>query len=521
MTDPTYLTLNGARHWVRLAGKSPGDGSEPPIIVLHDGPGDDSAAFEHSLGPRLEEEFRLVYYDRRGCGRSRLPGDEAPLPDGYALPQLAADLEALRAGLGFQRIVLLGLGLGGALAVEYALAYGQHIDGLILDAPPLAEDWRIAAVQTAGFLQVAGADDLPALRRIGQAPAAPAERLAALWAAAAPETQAAFLFYDPTAAAGWRASHPESDPAPAWLAQPPRSPTLLEALPGLGRLPVLLTCGWHDRCVGPEICRDAALRLPRAELGLFQNSAHYPYLEETRPYTQTLIGWMRSNVLFNDARNHPRSLPPRQLQMIWPARRLDDPPRAAPPEGYTLRAFQPGDEQGEAHGFYELMDLAGFGSWDETSITPWLRRILPGGWLCAIHTASGRVAASALALHDASHEHPYGGELGWVAAHPAQRGRGLGGLVSAAVTARLLQAGYRDVHLYTEDYRPAAIRTYLKLGYVPFWSRYGAPDGGDEPQMLDRWRALCARLDWPFAPEAWIAAWPEKPAGHLPKTKLD
>lgn len=515
----TFLTLNGVRHWVRQAGKSPGDGTEPPLVVLHDGPGGSSYAFERTLGARLENEFRLVYYDQRGCGRSDAP----PNPGDYSLPLLAADLEALRAALGFRRIVLLGLGFGAALAVEYALAHPETLDGLILDAPPLAEPWRIAAVQTAGFLQVAGADDKPALQRIsdawgawGDAPGAPVERLARLWAAASPETRDAFLFYDPAAAARWHTLEQESglpwngDMARALLAQPPRSPSLLEALPGLGRLPVLVTCGWHDRCAGLEACRDAVLRLARGELGMYQDSAHCPYIEETQSCFHTLRSWISRNVLFNDARNHPRNAPQRQLQMIWPAARRADPPAADPPPGYSLRAFQPGDEQDDAHGFYELIDLAGFGDWNENSITPWLQRILPDGWMCVFHTASRRVVANALALHDASREHPFGGEVGWVTAHPDHRGRGLGGVVSAAATARLLQAGYRDVHLYTEDYRPAAIRTYLKLGYVPFWSRFGAPEGGDEPQMLDRWRTLCAQVNWPYTPQAWIAAWPER-----------
>ena len=79
-------------------------------------------------------------------------------------------------------------------------------------------------------------------------------------------------------------------------------------------------------------------------------------------------------------------------------------------------------------------------------------------------------------------------------ADPDHAGRGLGLAVSAAVTARLLQAGYRHIHLYTEHWRLAALKTYLKLGYVPFLYL---------PEMLARWRALCPQLPWPFTPEPW------------------
>ena len=62
--------------------------------------------------------------------------------------------------------------------------------------------------------------------------------------------------------------------------------------------------------------------------------------------------------------------------------------------------------------------------------------------------------------------HPFQGNLGWLAGDPAHAGRGLGAAVSAAATTRLIAAGHRDIRLGTEDFRLAAIRIYLKLGYV-------------------------------------------------------
>lgn len=95
-------------------------------------------------------------------------------------------------------------------------------------------------------------------------------------------------------------------------------------------------------------------------------------------------------------------------------------------------------------------------------------------------------------MHDHTEQHPFGGELGWLAADPAHAGRGLGMAVSAAVTGRLISAGYRNIHLYTEEWRLAAIKTYLKLGYIPFLFA---------PEMAGRWRKVCAQLQWPFGPE--------------------
>ncbi|MBN1202806.1 MAG: GNAT family N-acetyltransferase [Anaerolineae bacterium] len=179
-----------------------------------------------------------------------------------------------------------------------------------------------------------------------------------------------------------------------------------------------------------------------------------------------------------------------QLQMVWPEHLLRAPLPVRLPPGYTLRTYRQGDEPR----FYAIMELAGFTGWDDRRLRPWRSRILPAGWFMAVHEASGEIAATAMALRNPSDQLPPGGELGWVACDPAHTGQGLGMVVSAAVTARLIDAGYRDIRLYTEDWRLPALKTYLKLGYIPFLY---APD------MPGRWQVICTQLQWPFTPEAW------------------
>jgi mycothiol synthase len=182
-----------------------------------------------------------------------------------------------------------------------------------------------------------------------------------------------------------------------------------------------------------------------------------------------------------------------QLQMVWPERLLDAPPAVRLPAGYALRTYRPGDEAR----FYEVMALAGWPGWDEERLRPWLYRILPGGWFMAVHQASGQIVATAMATHDPTWSVPFCGEVGWVAGDPAHSGRGLGRVVCAAVTARFIEIGYRHIHLYTEDWRLPAIKIYLRLGYVPYLCT---------PEMPERWRMICAQLNWPFTPEGWRAA---------------
>jgi len=185
-----------------------------------------------------------------------------------------------------------------------------------------------------------------------------------------------------------------------------------------------------------------------------------------------------------------------QLQMVWPDVRLDQPPVVELPPEYMIRTYRRGDETR----WYAVMALAGWEGWDDTKLMQWLLRILPESWFMAIHRKSGEIVASALCVHDHSEQHPFGGELGWVASDPAHRGKGLGRAVCAAATARLIRGGYRNIHLYTEDWRLPALKTYLTLGYVPFLYI---------PEMEPRWQTICEQLHWSYTPDVWRAAYPE------------
>ncbi len=182
--------------------------------------------------------------------------------------------------------------------------------------------------------------------------------------------------------------------------------------------------------------------------------------------------------------------PYQQLRMVYPEHLLKTLPSVQSPAGYFLRTYHPGDEAR----FYNVMAIAGWKGWNDDKLRPWLPRILPDGWIMVIEETSGKIVATAMALRDESEFGSAGGELGWLASDLAHANKGLGMTVSAAVTARLIQEGCRHIHLYTEHWRLAALKTYLKLGYVPYLYM---------PEMLERWRAICEQLQWEFTPEVW------------------
>lgn len=119
---PAVLDVEGGRLAYETCGTGP-----RTIVLLHDGILH-SAAWDDAW-PILCERFRVVRYDRRGYGAS-------PTATGPYAP--ASDLERLLKALGVERAVLVGSSAGGGLAVDYALAHPDGVDGLVLVGPWVA-----------------------------------------------------------------------------------------------------------------------------------------------------------------------------------------------------------------------------------------------------------------------------------------------------------------------------------------------------------------------------------------------
>jgi len=76
--------------------------------------------------------------------------------------------------------------------------------------------------------------------------------------------------------------------------------------------------------------------------------------------------------------------------------------------------------------------------------------------------------------------------MGWVAADPAHRGKGLGQAAIAAATRVLLEHGAKCIYLLTDDWRVPAIKSYIKVGYVSVYHN---------PEMRRRWQELFLKLN--------------------------
>jgi 3-oxoadipate enol-lactonase len=109
-----YVEVNNARLWVE------DDGDGPAILFLHGGLGD-SRLWE-PVAARLADAFRCIRYDLRFYGRS-----EGPPEEWSSLDDAVGVLEAL----GVERSAVVGLSLGGGLALDLALAHPERVSALV------------------------------------------------------------------------------------------------------------------------------------------------------------------------------------------------------------------------------------------------------------------------------------------------------------------------------------------------------------------------------------------------------
>jgi pimeloyl-ACP methyl ester carboxylesterase len=106
-------------------------GAGPAVVLIHGG-NMDRRIWDDQI-PALAERYRVVRYDVRGFGRSSDPASP------YASEE---DLRRLMDHLALDRATLIGLSLGGRIAIDFALAHPQSVRALVLAGPGLSGfDW--------------------------------------------------------------------------------------------------------------------------------------------------------------------------------------------------------------------------------------------------------------------------------------------------------------------------------------------------------------------------------------------
>lgn len=125
-----YVQADKAQLFCRVFGK--GD----PIVVIHGGAGLTQDYLLPAMA-KLGENNMVIFYDQRGCG---LSSGEINA-DSMQTRVFLEDLESIRGAFCLKKMTVLGHSWGGYLAMQYAIAYPESTDKLILlNSMPASSD---------------------------------------------------------------------------------------------------------------------------------------------------------------------------------------------------------------------------------------------------------------------------------------------------------------------------------------------------------------------------------------------
>jgi pimeloyl-ACP methyl ester carboxylesterase len=248
------VDVNGARLWYDEAG------SGPAVLLLHGGLGD-SGLWEPVV-PFLAERFRTIRSDLRFYGRSTGPNVPWSWQD---------DAIGVLDELGVERAAIVGLSMGGKLALDIALAHPERLWAVAGVAPGLGGHDGGAYTEEHEARYEAAEDKTGAMMEIDfevWAPLGADDRIRQLWRAT-----------------------PDANPLPDGLE--PLGPPGAPAKERLGELsvPTLIVTASHDpagmREIGPLVEREA----PNAR-HLELDSDHYLTLREPELLSRVLLEFL-------------------------------------------------------------------------------------------------------------------------------------------------------------------------------------------------------------------------------------
>ena len=259
---------------IRLHVAEAGQGGRP-VILVH-GFTADGEEMAGVVGPLAEQGWHAVAPDLRGHGRSARPTD----PDAYSFELMAGDVVGLADDRGWDRFVLVGHSMGGAVAQILALDRPERLNGLILAS---TFHGPVPGI-TMGLVEL-GRWVVREAGMTGLADATAARR------AENPESVAAFERLQETRPGYAEESRTRLEAASPdmWMALAPRfvdQPDRLERLAGLD-VPTAVIVGELDATMGDD-CRRLAATIPGATLTVIPDAGHVPQIENPDAWWRAL-----------------------------------------------------------------------------------------------------------------------------------------------------------------------------------------------------------------------------------------
>lgn len=281
-----------------------GDGT--PAILINGGPGAGHRVFLGWFSFLQEFGYKVVYFDEIGRGRSTRN------ISGKFSPQMTVnDIEAVRKHLKADKVTLIGHSYGGIPAVQYALQYPQHVkEVLMLNA---SYDRRSQQMNIDNVNHLIKTKYPETWEEI--------ERLQALGIRSKEDRYADLIYSGPAAKElqfldpknrKKRTKYPSKDKRDRYnlnvyfdiMGDDPEI-EITGTLKGIDvtqqlanfNIPTLVIGGRHDNLSTPELVYQFYKMLPEktANLEMFEQSRHWPWVEEPEKFIQVVSDFIRKN----------------------------------------------------------------------------------------------------------------------------------------------------------------------------------------------------------------------------------
>lgn len=251
---------------VELACDLAGAGNRPWVVMVHGFPF--TRATWTAQVAALARDFRVLTYDLRGMGESDL--GPAPQP----LEAYVDDLLALLDEVGAERVALVGLSMGGYIALRAVERAPARFRALVLAdtrSEPDSDEGKVGRAAGIRALHAGGQREFVRglMPKMLKRPDSPAGRA----------LESLMLANDPVAMAN------------ALAAMQGRTDTTA----GLARIavPTLVLVGSEDALTPPEVARALAERIPGARLEILEGAGHVSNLEAPEAFNEKLTSFLR------------------------------------------------------------------------------------------------------------------------------------------------------------------------------------------------------------------------------------
>lgn len=245
---------------------------EPLLLIM--GLGADSSRWEDHV-QIYENHFSCILMDNRGAGQSDKP------PGPYTTEMMAVDAGGLLHELGLQKVHVMGISMGGAIAQKLALGYPDKVRSLVLSCT-----WPKCNIYTATVFK-----QFKKVR--ASVSAAEFVQHSQLWGFAS----AYFEKHEETLleAQEEAAADPMPQPQHAFSAQCDACISH-DALDQLNRIqvPTLITVGDSDILTPVHFSKTIAERIPNSEMLLFPGCGHAHRTEDLKRFNQVTLDFLRN-----------------------------------------------------------------------------------------------------------------------------------------------------------------------------------------------------------------------------------